>query len=450
MRLIPWALAHRRSIGAFLAVWFTYGLMTNASDLHWYGLYQVGAESIVDFHTFTVGHSHNPEMRDAGDGDVFEYRGFRYIAKQPGAMIATALPYAVLKTLGYDYVRDYRFVAAVTAWTTAGLLAALSVVLFFHWLVSMGYTRVTAATVSFGYAFGTTLFPYTGVPHHDVLAMCLLFFAVVWLFRLSPASSRTRINLAGALLGSVLFFSMLPALMVAVVGACALFRLGFRRTLDYGLGFFLGNVPLMVYNYYNFDHPFRQANHAGNYDNTFFEPSLTRLHLRIEQYFGILSHMSVTKNMPVFVLGLAGIFFLKPKLRGLQAMVVAMVTLHLGYLFSIGTEGHCQFGPRYLIPLIPFVMVGFAEWFGAPLRAGLALIALAASVAINSLGALGDSMQCSNLIYFPATYLWEHLRETARDPRPLLPLMAVIAVLVSVTLLSLSGRLKRLSRPPRA
>ncbi|MBS1958249.1 MAG: hypothetical protein JST80_02135 [Bdellovibrionales bacterium] len=421
---------HYRSVLAFLAVWFAYGLMTEADDLHTYSLYQGVAESIVERHTFAIGNSRAPDLREFGD--VFNARDMWLPAKQPGSFVMASVPYAIFHLFGYNYSDDYRLVSAMTTWWTCGFLAALSVVLLFHFLLTMGYARKVAATCAFAYGFASTIFPYTGVPHHDVIATTFVLLAFMLMFLSSPMSSNRRVAFIGFLLGFTIFTSMLPALLVAALCLFSLYHLKFRKTVVVGFGFLLGYLPLACYNAHYFGSPFRQANQAGNYNDTFFKPSLDLFWTQLNLYFGFNSYITAMKCMPIFVLGLAGLFFLKPKLRRMQAIILVLVAIHLFYLFSIEAEGHCQYGPRYLIPLIPFAMIGVSAWFESAAQKLVMFAALIWSFGVNLVGASGSSMYCANLIEFPLWVYWRDRAHWLGVHRPLEPviLLGTIAAII--------------------
>ena len=81
------------------------------------------------------------------------------------------------------------------------------------------------------YAFATTVFPYSGIAHHDALATGYLVIAFYFIFQLSRRSVGQRASYlmsggAGLLLGLTVTTSMLPFFMVIL---CALYFLSLRR-----------------------------------------------------------------------------------------------------------------------------------------------------------------------------------------------------------------------------
>jgi hypothetical protein len=403
--------------------------MTHSSNLTAYGLYQVGTESLVEYDTYTLGHSVVPGWKDTGDGDVFEYHHQKFPAKQPGAFFAAAVPYFFLHFIfGMSFLKNQNLVAALNCWLSVGMFASIAVGFFYELLllfeVSVGTALITTAT----FAFGTLFFPYTGIPHHDIFATSCLIFGLFFLLRSKQRDLNKNFRAAGAWIGVTLFFSMLPALMVAIlfVFGLTLTRKHIAR-IHFGMGFLTGYLPLGLFDAYYFGNPFVQANMAGNYQDTFFKGSLKTMQEHFHDYFGVTSYLSVLQIMPVFILGLMGIFFLAKRYRKEKTLFLTLFLVHVGYLLNISTIGHCQFGPRYLIPLVPFMMIGFAQWMSirgrwtsriAKISAGVAILY---SLAMNFLGALGDTMYCGNLVDSPIPKYWKTRATLFADYFPVRP-----------------------------
>jgi hypothetical protein len=429
-------------IWAFLLIWMVYGAMINVSELRTYSLAQGVAESIVERGTFAIGNSKIPEFNSSLDS--FHFQGKLLPAKQPGVFLATAIPYSALRLFGISYEKYRDFVSAWTTWWTSGLLAAWFAVCFYGFLINLGIRRSQSLFMTSALAFGTNLFPYTGTPHHDVMASCLLGFATIGLLELHPGRRSLSIFLAGALLGLVIFFSMLPALLVAGCLVFSLFHLGLRKSAVYGAGFLAGYLPTAFYNLHYFGNPLTQANLAGNYSNTFFAPSWTTFLIRWNEYLSPMSNMSVPHTMPVVLLGLIGIVFLPAHLHKVRNLGFTFALLHLAYLFNMGTEGHCQFGARYLMPLLPFASMGLLAWTGNGLLRALVAMAWVYSIGFNLIGALGQTMVCTNLVQSPVRTLWNTPDQLWWDGRPLVPLLMLMSVVLGLALL------KKIRKPPQA
>jgi hypothetical protein len=352
-------------------------------------------------------------------------------AKQPGVFLATAIADAPLRVLGITYEKHRDFVSAWTSWWTSALAMAVCVVLFFHFARKLGARRIEAGAASLILAFGSSLFPYTGTPHHDVLATVFLFVSVILLLRLDRLSTHGRIFFSGIWLGWVLFFSMLPALLVAVTLGFAWMHLGFRRVIPYWGGFLAGSAPLALYNTWYFGAPWVQANMAGAYTNTFFSPSRDLFFTRWNEYFGPLSNMSVTLTMPVFLLGMIGILFTSRSLASVRSLVCAFILIHCVYLFGMGTEGHCQFGPRYFMPLLPFIALGLTQWFQNRIQLAFLMLTGLVSIGIHLAGALGSTMVCTNLVEHPLKKFLSQPESTLFVERPLVPLLTLLTLVLA-------------------
>lgn len=419
-------------VWAFLLIWITYGAMINASEIRTYALAQGVAESIVERGTFALGGSRIPEFNSSIDS--FTFNGKILPAKQPGMFLATAIPYAFIRIFGISFEKFRDFASAWTTWWTSGLLTAWFMVRFFAFVRNLGAHRNQSIMMTLSLGFGTNLFPYTGTPHHDVLATCTLGLATVMLLELHPGRRTLSIMLAGALLGMVIFFSMLPALLVAACLLFSIFHLGLRGGSTYAIGFLTGYLPTAIYNFYYFGNPLTQANMAGNYSNTFFAPSWALFVSRWNEYLSPMSYMSIPHTMPLVLLGLIGILFLPAHLHKVRNLGFAFILLHLGYLFNMGTEGHCQFGARYLMPLLPFACIGLMAWSGNIIQKLILIGAFTYSLIFNLIGAVGQTMVCTNLVQSPIKTILASPEQFLLDQRPLIPLLSGLSLLMGTVL----------------
>jgi hypothetical protein len=434
-------------IWSFLLLWTVYGAMINTSEVRTYSLVQGVAESIVERRTFTLGNSKITDFNSSLDS--FMFKGKLLPAKQPGVFVAAAVPYAFIRTFGISYEKFRDFVSAWTTWWTSCLLTAWFIVRFFAFTQNLGARRSQSATMTLALAFGTNLFAYTGTPHHDVMATCMLGLATIALLELHPGRRSRSILVAGALLGLVIFFSMLPALLVAACLVFSIFHLGFRGGATYGTGFLIGYLPTALYNLHYFGNPFTQANMAGNYSNTFFAPSWTLFFTRWNEYLSPMSNMSILHTMPVVLLGLIGILFLPAHLHKIRNLGFGFSLIHLGYLFNMGTEGHCQFGARYLMPILPTACIGLMVWSGNRAQKILLGVALAYSLAFNLIGAIGQTMICTNLVQSPIKSILGTPEQFLMDQRPLIPLLTVMAILMSAVWIHQFRNLRNFRSKPR-
>jgi len=399
-------------IRAFLlafGVWLFYGMMIGSNDLRSYTLQHAGVEALVERHTFDVSGSSAPQLKNPGD--TFWHRERLLAAKQPGQFVFGAIPYSFFYQIGLSYQSNYDLVAALVTWCSAGLAVA-SATFALYLLLSIGWSFSIGASfyASIGYALATTMLAYAGVPHHDVIAAAF----IVWAFTLFEiaASNNSLYSpywrfFGGVCSGLALFTSFLAAPVIGTLTIYVLSRqlwisdLLASRLLRCGqilAGMLIGLAPLFLYNFYYFENPFLQANIAGNYQDTIFNPEIARFWRHLQTYIGF-GEISIWKYSPIAGLGFIGILFFPKRLQAQQLFIIVALILHLGYILNIETIGHCQYGPRYLIPTQAIVILGLAQLWSlaqniAPGR-WLLIILLIISSAINAGGALGGTMYCS-------------------------------------------------------
>jgi hypothetical protein len=450
----------------FLTLWFAYGVAVNSGNLNAFGLQQAGVEAYVERHHLYLEGSRVARLQVQPVVDAFLYRGHIYPAKQPGQFMFGACAYFPLHLFGLSYAADYLLTAALVTFLTASLVTAAASVALFRLareLAPGARTRERAhdsaalfwpllAALSYGLA--STAFAYSGIAWHDALATGYLTIALYLVVRLrretegprATAQGRTttaqtegrradaRAACAGALLGLTVTTSMLPFFMVVAVALYFVSLRRWRLLPSFLFGGLLGLLPLLVYNTVCFGNPLLLSNVAGNYSDTFFRLDWTNFTGKLGFYARML-----TLYAPVFWAGLLGLALYPRRLRREQALVCLMLLALAGYILNIEANGTCQYGPRYLLPVMPLAslgLAGFAHLRGATPRllAAAAATALAlASFFINLVGALHGAMLCDFPHSALAPYLSEmfggQMRSYPLAPWLLLPLAACLAML---------------------
>jgi len=392
----------RNAVIVFAALWLLYGATIDRVDVYDYALQQFVIASMADRGTYAIGDASSDRLKRTGD--TFVYDGRRLAAKQPGQFTLGYLAYLLCSSFGLTYARDRILASAVVTWLSSSLLSALAGA-FLYWLIARvwGFPGRDAAFAAAGSGVATTIFPYSGVAHHDIIAASYLVIAFCLIEKAIVLEGRRRLAaslVAGTLLGLTLFTSMLPAGIVLVLLARAVLARGKGLTSGVLGGLFLGLQPLFAYNLNYFGNPFLQANVAGGFTDTFFraDPGNFLRHLNV--YLGA-GELSVLKYMPIILAGVAGIFVMPEGLAAPKRALLAAIAVHLAYILNIGTVGDCQYGPRYLIPIAPLAMLGLPgllAWGrarGSAAAAGAAGALAAWSAAVNLVGALKGTMYCN-------------------------------------------------------
>jgi 4-amino-4-deoxy-L-arabinose transferase-like glycosyltransferase len=433
----------------FLFLWLGYGAAINSDNLLKFNLQQIGVEALVERHQFYLDGSDVPELWPGGD--VFFYQGRKYAAKQPGQSMAGAVVYGALQALGLRYANNYLLTSALVTFFTASLMLAASAVAVFRIsqrLTSDAQSLFWPLLTTCTYALATTAFAYSGIAHHDALATGCLVLAFYLIFDLPRRGWDGRAEIiksagAGLLLGLAVTTSMLVFFMVIV---CALYFLWLRRwkLIPFFLAALLiGLLALFIYNARSFGSPFLLPNVVGAhmFADTFFHFSAKNFGDKLVWYSTML-----VVYAPVFVAGLFGLSYYPRALkRGpFFLALLAMLFVLAAYILNIKTGGDCQFGPRYLLPAMPFVCLGIAGYSflstNAERRlAGVIVLLLGVvSFAINLLGAVEGAMCCPD----GRNALRNQLARLGRGDVPYFPLapwllapLLICAVLLGWTLL---------------
>lgn len=432
----------RLCILLFLLLWFAYGAAINASNLVEFDLQQIGVEAIVERGHFYLEGSSSTQLQTKGD--VFEYGGHKYAAKQPGQFMAGALVYFLLHKLGLNYVQHYLLTSALVTFFTSSLVLALSAGALFgiaRELTGEHHSRFWPLAAALSYALATTALPYSGIAHHDTLATGYLVISFYLILQLSrPGAEYLKAAGAGLLLGLTITTSMLPFFMVIL---CIVYFSGWRRwkLLPVFLGGMIaGLLPLFVYDAISFGNPFLLPNIAGNYSDTYFHFDPTNFGTKIAFYFRALISYA-----PIVLLGLFGLTYF-PRAKKCEpcflTLIGMMVVLTI-YVFNIDTDGAYQFGPRYLLPIMPFACVGLVGYgylsrtLERRLAGGIVVLVAGLSFVINLVGALQGAMCCSDGSNVFLTHV-AAIRRGALQTHPLAPwLLAPLVACLALFLWSL-------------
>ncbi|MEP6741220.1 MAG: hypothetical protein ABJB61_01880 [bacterium] len=448
----------RPAVVIFLLTWFAYGAAINSSNLIAFDLQQIGVEAMVERHHFYLEGSASPQMQTKGD--VFDYDGHHYAAKQPGQFMAGAVVYFVLRSLGLTYLKNYLLTSALVTFFTASLILAASVAAVFKIAREMAADRddlfwPLAAALS--YAFATTAFSYSGIAHHDALATGYLVIAFCFIFQLAgrnlgKKASYLKSCAAGLLLGLTITTSMLPFFMVIL---CTLYFFSLRRwrlAPVFLIGMLVGLLPLFIYDAVSFGNPFRLANVAGAamFADTFWHFDPKNFGDKLAFYARELIFY-----VPVFAVGVFGLSYYPRQIKRSAhfLMILGMLIVLAAFVFNISSDGDCQFGPRYLLPAMPFAclgLVGYGYLSRSAERKFAAIAVVLAGVVsfvVNLIGALRGAMSCPH----GRNAFWSHLAASGQVNGPTYPLAfwLLLPLLVCTSLLVLSIKTAGASPPSR-
>lgn len=417
-RLLEWAL--------FLFVWCVFGVAINAANLDAFKLQQAGVESLVERDHFSLEGSAAPQLQikvyydgDKPFGDTFMYNGRQFAAKQPGQFMFGAFVFLILRLFGLGYVNHYTLTSALVTFFTASLVTALAAVAVFRIvrLLTSTHTIAWPLATALLFAFGTTAFAYSGIAHHDSLASGYLVIAFYLALLLSRRGAKQKNAVAiaaaaGCLLGLTLTTSMLPFFMVCVVGIYLLSVTRRRLLLSVFAGGLAGIAPLLLYNAKAFGNPLLNANMAGGYSDSYLHLDLQNFLAKAQLYFS-----EITLYDPIVWLSILGLAFFPRILRRECVVIAVLFVVQALQVLNIDTHGGCHYGPRFLLPIMPFAAIALAGFYylRTPLRKRLAAVVVGlvavVSIVINSAGAFSGAMYCEVQLYA----LWPAIQKLRSD-----------------------------------
>jgi len=414
---------HKTELALFLFVWTFCGLLVNSTNLEAFNLQQAGVEAMVERKQFSLEGSPTPQLQikvyydgDKPFGDTFMHNGRQYAAKQPGQFMAGAVIYFFLRLLGFSYQNNYALAAALVSFFTSSLVTAAAALAVFR--IAREFTGDESFSWPLAsallYAFGTTAFAYSGFAYHDTLAsgyLVIAFYLALLLARKKVRRESLIAFAAGALLGLTVTTSMLPFFMACVLGVYLMTLRPWKTSVAAIAGGLVGIAPLLWYNAISFGNPLLNSYTAGGYPKSDLH---FNLHNSIEKV-GLYAS-EITLYDPLVWLGVLGLLFFPRVLRRKVLVIVALFAAHAFQVLNIESHGGCHYGPRFLLPALPFAAVGLAGFHYLRSRMTRRAMALAvvlvgtASIVINAVGTAYGAMYCDVQVYafWPAVAALQH------------------------------------------
>lgn len=373
--------------------------------------------------------------------DSLTLNGHTYIEPTPGLSfiaLASYLPYAIflqsslIRIFSLDPLLELKVSQFVMALSTVILFTALLIAVFFLSLRQIGCSQKKAIIFSFLLYFGTPVIFYSLHLSNgqDILQMALLFIAF-FIMRISKIQNIRLIFLSGLLFGLSVFVNIVSLFFLPLFLSIIILVRQRRTFFTWIIGTAFGVMPLLIYNQISFGNLLRTSYNAR------YGAALS-LHLA-----GFLNIIGILLASPTIGL----IFFfpfvimLLPMARklctSLMNKLILFAVLFYIVCLSIGQRSlliavdsgksiwfyldHVQGGggPRYLLPIIPFLLYVMAgvdldlKW-----KKILASALMFISIIINAPGLFwtgGSFLFLTNLLFLCKNGFHSYMVELIRD-----------------------------------
>ena len=255
--------------------------------------------------------------------------------------------------------------------TVIASISALGAVFLFNSIRRLTYQTNVAVVLALLYAFSTNVFFYaTGYFHHNLSATLGIaaFYLLLAARQQSDGQFLRRAAFGAGVISGLGFLIEYATILTGVWLGVWLFLAIAKRAIGY---YVLGFVPplliLALHNWLAFDDPLTTSYRYLAVNSRFHTGGVFGLtYPRMESLVGLVvgDKSGLFVFAPLAVIGIIGIAYqiLKRKNEQTLALVCgAIIASYLAFYASYSVwDGGSVFGPRFLIPILPFVFLGVA------------------------------------------------------------------------------------------
>ncbi len=369
--------------------------------------------------------------------DSLAFNGHTFIEPTPGLSfiaLASYLPYAVF--LQSRFIRlfslgpplELRLSQFIMAISTVTLFTALLIAIFFLSLRKIGCTQKKAIIFSFLLYFGTPFIFYSlNVANGQNILEAALLYSAFFIICISKMQNISLIFLSGLLSGLAIFVNAIALFFLPLFPAIIILAKRWRNLFFWIIGAILGAAPFLIYNQISFGNLLR-ISYGAKYGNF--------ISSHLGGYLGIVRILLVSPTIGlIFFFPFAIMLILKFKnlwANSTNKFIIFAVIIYTGCLciiarFIIVVCGYGSAwylnqgggGPRYLLPIIPFLLYAIASIrFELKWERILAAWLIFISVIINTSGLFwtgGRPIFYNNLLVFFKNGFHSYMIDLIRD-----------------------------------
>ena len=343
-------------------------------------------------------------FKDYASVDISKYNGNYYSDKPPGRSFM-GIPVYILDKL-FGFTSDFQVYMSLELLTS--LFSALGVVVFYKFTIFLNIDKKHALILSFVYGFATILFTFSKTFFAHPYSAFFNLLALYTLLLALESNQRKYLIYSGVAMGISFLMEYTNILVIAVFGIYYLYRNRLKNIPNIfmlGISFLAIASILLVYDYLIFGNPFTTTeSYQLSYGNILQTQLFKTAELKNGLYGLLFSETSgLFYFSPVLLLSIPGLLYwirndfynTKTKNRFLGLVLfLSFAAILIFYAAKEGWRGGNSYGPRYLLVVIPFLVIPIAEFFRRYGKYNLFWLVFAAlliySIFVSALGALVD------------------------------------------------------------
>lgn len=334
----------------------TFGLLTmfiNTGHSTIFPMSHIFSESLVENKNFFLDGTNLFKMNNSNE--VIIFKDHTYTANQPFQEIVSSAIYFFIYNLGINY-RD-NFILSTSLVTMLSSVLAVSIIslLIFNIAYKITNKIFPSIFISLSSIFCTPIFPYS----LEINPECFSAFFLVCSFYIlfsnynNLKKSSVKYLIAGGLfLGFSFFSSYNVSLLLLSFSLYVFMKETPLKSISFLIFVLIGLLPAFIFNYYMY------GGLLWNYPN--LSPSNMTQNFNL---YLINPQTAVYAFSPLSVLGFLGLFIMPDKFKIEKIVILTSFGLYLLYLLLMQLNAWCQYGPKQLIVVMPFLLIGLSGYF---------------------------------------------------------------------------------------